>query len=58
MHKVQSMAVFVNIIYSIMAKKESKILEELRRKGKIFEDPAPQDGGIIGRLIDLFSKKK
>ena len=28
------MAVFVNIIYSIMAKKESKILEELRRKGE------------------------
>ena len=41
-----------------MAKKESKLLEELRRRGGILEDPAPQVGGIIGRLIDLFSKKK
>ena len=41
-----------------MAKNESKILEELRRRGGIFEDPAPKVGGVIGRLIDLFSKKK
>ena len=41
-----------------MAKKESKILEELRRRGKIYEDPAPKFGGLTGWLIDLFSKKK
>ena len=41
-----------------MVKKESKILEELRRKGKIYEDPAPKVGGFIGWLIDLFTKKK
>lgn len=41
-----------------MAKKESKILEELRRRGKIYEDPAPKVGGLTGWLIDLFSKKK
>ncbi len=41
-----------------MPKKESKILEELRRRGKIYEDPAPKVGGLTGWLIDLFSKKK
>ncbi len=41
-----------------MEKKESKILEELRRRGKIYEDPAPKVGGLTGWLIDLFSKKK
>lgn len=41
-----------------MTKKESKLLEELRRRGGIFEDPAPKGGGITGWLIDLFTKKK
>ena len=41
-----------------MAKKESKLLEELRRRGDIFEDPAPKVGGLTGWLIDLFTKKK
>lgn len=41
-----------------MANKDIKILEELRRRGKIFEDPCPKSEGIIGKLIDLFSKKK
>lgn len=41
-----------------MTKKESKFLEELRRRGKIYEDPAPKVGGLTGWLIDLFSKKK
>ena len=38
--------------------KEGEILEELRRCGKIFEDPCPKSEGFIGKLIDLFSKKK
>lgn len=41
-----------------MDKKENKILEELRRRGKIYEDPAPKVGGLTGWLTDLFSKKK
>lgn len=41
-----------------MAKKESKLLEELRRRGGIYEDPAPGVGGIIGWLISLFTKRK
>ena len=41
-----------------MAKKESKILTELRRRDKIYEDPAPKVGGLTGWLIDLFTKKK
>lgn len=41
-----------------MANKESKILDELRRRGKIFEDPCPKSEGFIGKLIDLLSKKK
>ena len=41
-----------------MAKNENKILEELRRRGKIYEDPAPEVGGIIGWLISLLTKKK
>ena len=39
-----------------MEKKEGKILKELRRRGKIFEDPAPKVGGLTGWLIDLFTK--
>lgn len=31
-----------------MAKKENKILEELRRRGGICVDPAPGVGGLIG----------
>lgn len=41
-----------------MKKKDSKILDELRRSGKIFEDPCPMPVGFLGKLIDLFSKKK
>ncbi len=41
-----------------MAKNENKLLEELRRKGKIFEDPVPKPKGLIEILVDLFSKKK
>lgn len=41
-----------------MANKENKMLEELRRRGKIFEDPCPKPESFIGKLIDLFSKKK
>ena len=41
-----------------MAKNENKILEELRRRGKIYEDPAPEVGGFTGWLINLFTKKK
>lgn len=41
-----------------MAKNENKILDELRRKGKIYEDPAPEVGGFTGWLISLFTKKK
>lgn len=40
-----------------MAKNENKILEELRRRGKIYENPAPEIGGFIGWLINLFNKK-
>ena len=41
-----------------MANKDSKILEELRRRGGICEDPAPEIGGFTGWLISLFTKKK
>ena len=41
-----------------MENKDNKILDELRRCGKIFEDPCPKSEGFIGKLIDLFSKKK
>ncbi len=52
-----------------MAKKENKILEELRRRGKIFEDPAPKESddfigttgpvpSIIGLLKRMFFKNK
>lgn len=41
-----------------MANKDSKILDELRRRGKIFEDPCPKSEGIISKLIDIFLKKK
>ena len=41
-----------------MNKKEDKILEELRRRGKIFEDPGPKSESILGKLIDIFSKRK
>lgn len=41
-----------------MVSKENKILDELRHRGGIFEDPCPKSEGIIGKLIDLFLKKK
>ena len=41
-----------------MNKKEDKILEELRRRGKIFEDPCLKSESILGKLIDIFSKRK
>ena len=40
-----------------MAKNENKILEELRRRGKIYEDPAPEVRGFIGWLISSFTNK-
>ena len=64
---IRSLCLCVNSIYlkninniklRIMANKESKILDELRRRGTIFEDPCPKSEGFIGKLIDLFSKKK
>ena len=47
-----------NELKKIMANKENKILDELRRNGKIFEDPCPKSESIIGKLIDIFSKRK
>ena len=41
-----------------MANKDSKILDELRRRGNIFEDSCPGAEGIIDKLIDIFSKRK
>ena len=41
-----------------MAKNENKILEELRRRGKIYEDPSPEIGAFTGLLINFFTKKK
>ena len=41
-----------------MAKNENKILDEQRRRGKIYEDPALEVGGFTGWLISLFTKKK
>lgn len=40
-----------------MEKNENKILDDLRRRGKIYEDPAPEIGGFTGWLISLFTKK-
>ena len=64
---IRSLCLCVNSIYlkninniklRIMANKESKILDELRRRGTIFEDPCSKSEGFIGKLIDLFLKKK
>ncbi len=41
-----------------MANKENKILDELKHRGPIFVDPCPMPVGFLGKLIDLFSKKK
>ena len=41
-----------------MANKDNKILNELRRRGKIYEDPTPKVGGFTGALISLFTNKK
>lgn len=41
-----------------MNNKDNKILDELRRRGDIFEDPCPKSESFLGKLIDLFSKKK
>ena len=41
-----------------MENENSKILDELRRRGKIFEDPCPNSESIIGKLIDILSKRK
>ena len=41
-----------------MEKNENKILDELRRRCEIYEDPCPKSESIIGKLIDLFLKKK
>ena len=40
-----------------MENKDNKILDELRRRGKIFEDPCPKSESFIGKLIDIFLKK-
>ena len=34
-----------------MAKHENKILDELRRRGKIYEDPATENRDFTGWLI-------
>lgn len=41
-----------------MVNKESKISDELRRRGMIFEDPCPKSESFIGKLIDIFLKRK
>lgn len=41
-----------------MANKDNKILDELRLRCKIFEDPCPKSENFMEKLIDLFSKKK
>lgn len=41
-----------------MEKKDSKFLDELRRRGKIYEDPCPRSESIIGKLIDIFTTRK
>lgn len=41
-----------------MEKKENKILDELIRRDPICEDPCPKSVNFIGKLIDLFLKKK
>ena len=41
-----------------MENKDNKILDELRRRGKIFEDPCPKNKNLIGKMIDIFLKKK
>ena len=41
-----------------MNNNDNKILDELRRHGKIFEDPCPKSESFMEKLIDLFSKKK
>ena len=38
--------------------KEGETLEELRRRGGIFEAPCPKSESFIGKLIDIFLKKK
>ena len=53
-----SSQLYVNVKFKTMAKKENKIMEELRRRGTIFEDPAPEVNGLAEWLTDLFSKKK
>ena len=39
-------------------KRQNKILEELRRRGGVYEDPAPEVGGFTGWLMILFTNKK
>ena len=41
-----------------MKTKNSKILDKLRRRGTIFEDPCQKSEGFIGKVIDLFLKQK
>ena len=53
-----SSQLYVNVKFKTMAKKENKIMEELRRRGTIFEDPAPEVNGLADWLTELFSKKK
>lgn len=37
-----------------MDKKDGKILDELRRHGKIYEDPCSMSESFIGKLINIF----
>ena len=39
-----------------MENKDNKILDELRRRGKIFEDPCPKSESIISKLIDILAQ--
>ena len=41
-----------------MANKDSIILDELRRYGKIYEDLCQKSESFIDKLIDIFSKRK
>ena len=41
-----------------MDKKDCKILDELRRYGKIYEDPCTKSESFIGKLINIFLKNK
>lgn len=41
-----------------MNNKDNKILEELRRRGKIFEDPCPKSECFLGKVDRLILEEK